>query len=123
MPPPNLSDLAAHRGLTIALDSSHPLNPHFILLPSGHRYKSSAWRKIRFSKTFIPVATTELNTKNVVRCLNAFQCVGSGGYTLVGTVMSAIYGLTLSCIYVFVICVSHVCAVCENYFHILSNPI
>ena len=65
LPTPALSTLTENatlrKGRAIAADTSHPLNKHFEVLPSGRRYRCLMCHKVRYTKSFVP---------NAVRCLN-----------------------------------------------------
>ena len=50
-------------------DTDHPLNPHFTLLPSGHRYRTLKWRRACFG-SFVPSAIAALN-----KLTDLFVCV------------------------------------------------
>ena len=64
-PIPSLSELTdkaiLRKAKVITSDISHPLNIYFRLLPSGRRYRCLKCHKVRFSKSFIPLAIKRLN--------------------------------------------------------------
>lgn len=55
------STASACRALLIALHPSELLNQHLMQLPSGDLYRTIAWKKIKFSRSFITSVITELN--------------------------------------------------------------
>lgn len=64
-PTSNLTDLnlkaVTRLAHSITRDHTHPLHSHFTLLPSGRRYRTLRWRRVRFNKSFVPSAITALN--------------------------------------------------------------
>ena len=71
LPIPTLADMnnkAINRlALSIISDNEHPLYRYFDLMPSGRRYRSLKWKKVRFSRSFVPTAIAALNTLRLPR--------------------------------------------------------
>lgn len=64
-PTPNISELnieaIARLARSIVSDTEHPLHNFFQLLPSGRRYRTLKYRRVRFNKSFVPTAISILN--------------------------------------------------------------
>ena len=57
-----MNDKAINRlALSVISDTEHPLYRYFDLLPSGRRYRSLRWEKVRFNRSFVPTAIAALN--------------------------------------------------------------
>ena len=62
LPTPSLSDMnnkampITRLALSISNDTDHPLYRFFNLMPSGRRYRTLPWKKVRFSRSFVPSA-------------------------------------------------------------------
>ena len=65
LPTPSLSDLndkaITRLALSITNDTDHPLYRYFTIMPSGRRYRTLKWKKVRFSRSFVPSAIAALN--------------------------------------------------------------
>ena len=67
LPTPNLIELnnksITRLANTIAQDITHPLNQYIIPLPSGRRYRTIKFRRVRLGKSLIPAAIAALNSR------------------------------------------------------------
>ena len=65
LPTPTLADMnnkaITRLALSITNDTDHPLYRYFDLMPSGRRYRTLKWQKVRFSRSFVPSAIAALN--------------------------------------------------------------
>lgn len=55
----------------------HHLNPFFTLLPSGHRYRSLAWKRARYGRNVVPfeISITQQNTQVTFMCVECIEYV------------------------------------------------
>ena len=71
LPIPTLADMnnkaITRLALSIISDTEHPLYRYFNLMPSGRRYRSLKWEKVRFSRSFVPTAIAALNNLKLPR--------------------------------------------------------
>lgn len=72
--------------IDIALDSSHPCDPFFTRLPSGHRYRSLSWTRVHNSRSVVPSVITAL-----YELPPAVTVPGLCGTTVWGNMMYTVY--------------------------------